>query len=680
MPVQRGAIYARFSSENQRPESLEDQVRVCRTDAPRYPIKVLPKHIYTDAAMSGAIADRPGLQALLEAARQRLFDAVLVDDLSRLARDNTLLLMIIHQLQFHDVRVISVADGLDTADENDRLGIQFRGIFNELQLVDLRKKTWRGQKGQKERGYFSGEGTFGYSSVPGGEIRLDKHGRPRPEGYLKEIDPAEAAVVLRVYRDYAGGMSITGIVQSLNADRVPGRRRSSGGWSLGTISRMLSNTKYIGLWIWNKTGNRRDLLTGRCKSYAKPEEEWDVREFKHLRIVPQELWDQVAKRRAECRKVWPGGSKRGYQSARASRVTVFPTHLLCGAMVCGSCSANIGLVSGKGHGYYGCLAASRRSCDNRVRVPRRRVENIILAAVRERLLRPEALRHVFERVRVEIERLLSEVPDMLSGKVAQLDDARRRVTRIVDFIACGKVEASQALAATLVKTEALVDDLTVEVQALEHSRESVFRVPSLDWIRKRVSALREVLEQRTESSALLLRRLLGKIVLEPVHPATGRPYYVARTSLDALVLSEPSDPDPGMDSGANVLGWWRRRALHPRPESRFVRSSTLVAVLAGLAVESRRRRVPDRQRVSPRRGMLRHISARPALWMPPLSALRTQAARDARPRLSAVRRQAPYGRPAGPVRARPARAGGPRRLRRMASRACVTMVMPVGPR
>ena len=144
-------------------------------------------------------------------------------------------------------------------------------------------------------------------------------------------------------------------------------------------------------------------------------------------------------------------------------------------------------------------------------------------------------------------------------KVAQLDDARRRVTRIVDFVARGKAEASAALAETLVETEALVDQLTVEVQALEHSRESVFRVPSLAWIQKRVSALREVLEQRTESSALLLRRLLGKIVLEPVHPASGRPYYVASTSLDALVLLEPPGPDPGMDSGANVLGWWTRQ-------------------------------------------------------------------------------------------------------------------------
>ena len=57
----------------------------------------------------------------------------LFDDLSRLAWDGTLLLMVLHQLQFQDVRVISVADGLDTEDEHARPPIQLRGIVNEVQ-------------------------------------------------------------------------------------------------------------------------------------------------------------------------------------------------------------------------------------------------------------------------------------------------------------------------------------------------------------------------------------------------------------------------------------------------------------------------------------------------------------------------------------------------------------------
>jgi hypothetical protein len=60
------------------------------------------------------------------------------------------MLSIMAELHFEGVRVVSVADGLDSDDEETTLGIQIRGIFNELQLRDLRKKTLRGQVGQKE--------------------------------------------------------------------------------------------------------------------------------------------------------------------------------------------------------------------------------------------------------------------------------------------------------------------------------------------------------------------------------------------------------------------------------------------------------------------------------------------------------------------------------------------------
>lgn len=58
------------------------------------------------------------------------------------------------ELSFHRIRVISVADGVDSEEPESRLAIQIRGIFNELQLEDLKKKTIRGQLGQKQRGYF----------------------------------------------------------------------------------------------------------------------------------------------------------------------------------------------------------------------------------------------------------------------------------------------------------------------------------------------------------------------------------------------------------------------------------------------------------------------------------------------------------------------------------------------
>ena len=133
----RAAIYARYSSENQRPESIEDQVSACRRLAKEQGLVVLDDHVYADQAQSGARSDREGLCALVAAARAGLFEAVLVDDLSRLARDNYLMLSVLADFQFEGVRVISVADGLDSGDEDSTLAIQIRGIYNELQLQDL---------------------------------------------------------------------------------------------------------------------------------------------------------------------------------------------------------------------------------------------------------------------------------------------------------------------------------------------------------------------------------------------------------------------------------------------------------------------------------------------------------------------------------------------------------------
>ena len=120
------AVHARYSSENQRPESIDDQVSACRKLAEERSLEVVAAHIYADEAQSGARSDRPGLVALLAAAPSGEFGVVLVDDLSRLARDNHLMLSIIAELHFEGIHVISVADGLDSTDEESTLAIQVR--------------------------------------------------------------------------------------------------------------------------------------------------------------------------------------------------------------------------------------------------------------------------------------------------------------------------------------------------------------------------------------------------------------------------------------------------------------------------------------------------------------------------------------------------------------------------
>src|SRR3989339_781267 len=102
------AIYARYSSENQSEKSIDDQVRVCKNYAKEHDFTVEEQHIYVDEALSGSLINRPGLQALEKSAEDKEFDAMIVDDLSRLSRSNHQMLTIVLKFNYYQIKIISV--------------------------------------------------------------------------------------------------------------------------------------------------------------------------------------------------------------------------------------------------------------------------------------------------------------------------------------------------------------------------------------------------------------------------------------------------------------------------------------------------------------------------------------------------------------------------------------------
>ena len=130
-------------------KSIDDQIRVCKNYILAQGITFYDRYIYVDEAISGSVINRPGLQALEKAAENREFDAVAVDDLSRLSRSNHQMLTLVLKFDYYQIKIISVSDGIITDDDNAKLGIHVRGLINELYLDDLKKKTMRGMEGQK---------------------------------------------------------------------------------------------------------------------------------------------------------------------------------------------------------------------------------------------------------------------------------------------------------------------------------------------------------------------------------------------------------------------------------------------------------------------------------------------------------------------------------------------------
>jgi len=99
-------IYARFSSDRQSDKSIEDQVRLCRERAVAQGWRVASVH--SDYAISGALRDRPGLNALLSEVSAGGIDVVLVEDIDRLSRDQEHMAGIRKRLGFSGVALQAV--------------------------------------------------------------------------------------------------------------------------------------------------------------------------------------------------------------------------------------------------------------------------------------------------------------------------------------------------------------------------------------------------------------------------------------------------------------------------------------------------------------------------------------------------------------------------------------------
>ncbi len=104
--MKRCAIYARYSSENQREASIEDQVRICRARAAHEGWTV--EAVHTDYAVSGTTTRRPGYQTLLSDIQARRIDIVLCESLDRLSRDQEHIASFYKQASFAGARIVTL--------------------------------------------------------------------------------------------------------------------------------------------------------------------------------------------------------------------------------------------------------------------------------------------------------------------------------------------------------------------------------------------------------------------------------------------------------------------------------------------------------------------------------------------------------------------------------------------
>ena len=288
--MSRCAVYARFSSENQKESSITDQFRVCDEYCKRQDGWKIVKR-YEDKAISGSTDQRPAYQQMLKDAEAGLFDVLLVHDLSRLSRDRVDADQVCRSLTYWNIRLIGCVDGIDSESDSFELLSGIKGVFNQQFLRDLAKHTRKGMVRQVLAGFIGGGRCYGYKLTPQYDPnRTDPYGQPLKVGTKLEPDSEQAKTVRWIFERYADGWSPFRIVEDLNRRQVPPpgahfKRRTTRppSWCASALvgdvkhqTGLLNNRLYTGLYCWGRNRWVKDpsRKQKKAKRVAVPESGW----------------------------------------------------------------------------------------------------------------------------------------------------------------------------------------------------------------------------------------------------------------------------------------------------------------------------------------------------------------------------------------------------------------------
>ena len=409
----RAAIYARFSTELQTEKSIADQIALCRAHAAKNGQAIVAE--YSDSARSGASTyNRPGLGQLMDAARERAFDVLIVEALDRLSRDMADLAGLHKRLTFDGVEIQAVHDGIA-----DSILIGIRGLVGQMQREDGAKKVRRGMAGVLRDGRHPGGRAYGYRPVPGKKGEL-------------AINETEAGIIRRIFAEYVAGTTPRRIACSLNRDGIPPPRGSR--WNASTINGnatrghgIILNELYAGRIVWNKVRMLKNPDTGRRISRANPKSEWQSIDAPHLAIVDAELFGRAQEIKA-ARAGVPAHKKRA------------PAHMLSGLLRCGCCGAGMSLHGRDRHGRrrVRCSAmAESGSCTQSNSVSLDRIEVAVLDGMREQLRDPRLIEAYVRAYNAEREKAAAAATAMRSKLENRLTRLAAERERLIDLVIKG---------------------------------------------------------------------------------------------------------------------------------------------------------------------------------------------------------------------------------------------------
>lgn len=303
-------IYARYSSDKQREESIEGQLRECYAYAKQHDMCVIKE--YTDRAFSAKTDARPSFQQLIADSAQGHFDTVLVWKLDRFARNRFDSAHYRHILQKNGVKLISATEAISDGPDGILLESLLEGMA-EYYSAELAQKIRRGQHDNAKKCRWNGGAlALGY------QIDTDGH---------YQIDPVTAPIVQEIFTRYADGESAALITNSLNARGLTSARGCK--FNKNSLHSLLRNRRYIGEYHYG-----------------------DVMIPNGVPAIIEPVLFNRAQKRLEKNKRAPAHTKAKEE------------YLLTGKLFCGLCGKAMAGESGKSHTgvihyYYKCMGRKR---------------------------------------------------------------------------------------------------------------------------------------------------------------------------------------------------------------------------------------------------------------------------------------------------------------------------------
>jgi site-specific DNA recombinase len=287
------AIYARVSTLNQKLEgTIASQVQLLKQHVQQQGWSLLPEHEFLDDGFSGPRLDRPALDRLRDCARRGEFDAVVILDPDRLAREYAYQWLLVQEFEKLNTPMIFLQNPFGDTPQG-KLLTQMQGMIAEYERAQIIERTRRGRLEKARRGEL----------IPWAYRRYGYRYLPKQRGSSPQvmIEPAEAEVVREIYHALVEEqLSLRQIAKRLNEAKTMTPTGKNQVWQISTVRDILINRVYAGQARYNyrqstipkyrKTDESKlhYLKTGR--SY-RPQSEWILSEAPT--IITPELFDKA---------------------------------------------------------------------------------------------------------------------------------------------------------------------------------------------------------------------------------------------------------------------------------------------------------------------------------------------------------------------------------------------------